>query len=81
MFFRGPKHFHDVPRPSGMNSALVDAQNGGLASIFEHFSSFWDKFPTTLVPKFRTLFEKVDLIWPLRPNRHVENDRIPIISL
>ena len=28
--FYGPKYFHDLLRPSGTNSALVDAQNGGL---------------------------------------------------
>ena len=48
----------------------------------------WRPFPTVLgflVLGFRksrtTLFEKMDLVRPLRPNRHVENDRILIISL
>ena len=38
-------------------------------------------FRTNRVPEFRTLFEKVDPIRPLRPNRSVENDRILIFSL
>ena len=48
----------------------------------------WRPFPTFfwfLAHGFRksrtTLFEKMDLMRPLRPNRHVENDRILIISL
>ena len=38
--FRGQEPFHDVPCPSGINFALVDAQNAGLASIFDKFCSF-----------------------------------------
>ena len=71
--FRGQEPSHDVPRPSAMNFALRNPQNGAMSSGSDHFSSILDKIG---IPKFRTLFEKVDPIQPLSPNRHVENDRI-----
>ena len=39
-FFWGPKPFHDVPGPSAIDFGLIDAQNGGTASIFDPFSFF-----------------------------------------
>ena len=48
LLFCGPKWFHDVPGPPGTNSALVDGQNGGLASFPTFFGFrdfifvFWD---------------------------------------
>ena len=44
MVFWRPKYFHDLPRPSGIIFALVDAQNGGLASIFDIFCLFGTNF-------------------------------------
>ena len=40
VFFLRPKHFHDVPGPSAIDFGLIDAQNGGTASIFDQFSIF-----------------------------------------
>ena len=38
--FGRPEWFHDVPRPSGTDFALVNAQNGGLTSISDNFGIF-----------------------------------------
>mgnify|MGYP003322032426 CR=1 FL=1 len=42
-FFGGRERFHDVPGPSGINFALVNGPNGGLASMSDHFLCFLDQ--------------------------------------
>ena len=80
--FWGPEYFHDVPGPPAINFAVRNTRNRGLRSSSDQCSSFSDHFRTNRVPKFGTLFEKVNLIiWPLRPKRSLENDPILILSL
>ena len=78
--FGGSECFHDVPGPPAINFALRNVQNGGLRSSLDNVLSFSNHFRTSRVPKFRTLFEKVDLIRPLRPKRSGENDPMLILS-
>ena len=67
---RRQDQFQWRPRPPGINFALISSQSCTLASILEHFWTFrwW------VGPKFRTLFEKIDPLQPLRPKCWAEND-------
>ncbi len=76
--FRCPEYFPDLPKPSGINFALVDVQNGGMASIFDHFQILGSWI---LENPEKATFETMDLVRPLKPNRHPENDPMLSISL
>ena len=73
--FKGPEWSHDLPGPPGINSALINAQSRTPTSVFVNF---WT-FGSSVGPKFRTLFEKNDPLWPPRPKCSLENDPILIL--